>query len=177
MRALLAIALSVACDAGRPTAKPAATQSAENGTKPAQAPPATADASVTAPEDAAAATPSDGPHLIDWELGGLGTWKGNLVVGPMWRVVIDLDRKSMEITDPSGVKRSRKLTADAVATYTRLAKAMLAEPHSKPRNSCSDRQETLRVDTVSVSDSCPLEDPGAGALTGTISHELEKLGL
>lgn len=157
MRALLMIAMLAGCDAGE---------------KPTPPPPPSKPAPTPILDDAAIPAEPAEPHVIDWQVGGLGTWKNN-VGGILWHVAIDLDKKTLAVTDPGGITKQRVLAADAVQNYARLAKAVRAEPHSTPRHSCTDRSETLRIDILELSDSCPLADPAAGALTTVLGRELK----
>jgi len=157
MRALLLIATLAGCDAGeKPTPPP---------------PPKPAPTPIF--EDAAIPAEPAEPHVIDWQVGGLGSWKGKVVGGILWHVAIDLDKKTLAVTDPGGATKQRVLAADAVQEYARLAKAVRAEPQRPPQNSCTDRMETLRVDALSISDSCPIVQPGAAALTAVLGRELK----
>ncbi len=152
MRALLALLLVLGCDRG-PRAEPTAPP------PPAPAP--------------AVAAPPKRPHVIDHEVGGLGSWKGNAVTGIMWHVAIDLDKATISITDPGGARRQHALGADETTRYATLAQAVAAAPPYTPANSCTDRTETLRIDDLVLADSCPIAQRDAAALIATFLRELE----
>ncbi len=152
MRAVLVAvaALVIGCDAGVPPEKP-----------------------TPAPKPTPIPAEPPEPYFIDWQIGGLGSWKDKVVGGILWHVTIDLEKKTLAVTDPGGVTKARALSTDAVQTYARLAKAVREEPHRKPSHSCTDRSETLQIDTLVLADSCPLADPGAAALTAALGRELK----
>lgn len=156
MRSLLACLLILGCDAGvsptKPTPGPAQTPTPAPAPEPSQPAP---------------------PRVIDLQLGGLGVWKGNTVGGVLWHVRVDLTAAHLEITDPGGKTSDHALALDAVHEYTRLAEAARDEKHSPPRSSCTDRSEVLMIDTVVISDGCPLADPGASALSARLQRELK----
>ncbi len=150
MRALLALLLVLGCDKG-----PRAEHTAPPPPAPAVAP---------APK---------GPRVIDYEVGGLGSWKGQAVTGIMWHVAIDLDKATIAITDPGGATRQHALAADETKRYATLAKAVAAAPPYKPSNGCTDRSETLRIDDLVLADSCPIAQRDAAALIAVFQRELE----
>ena len=158
MRALLACLLILGCDAGAPPPTPA---------PPAPRPP------TREPAPAPKPAPPPALHVIDLQLGGLGVWKGNTVGGILWHVRVDLSAAHLAVTDPGGKTTEHALDADTVREYARLARVAHDEVHPPPRNSCTDRSEVLTIDTVVISDSCPLADPGAGALSAKLQRELE----
>src|SRR5690348_7306802 len=90
------------------------------------------------------------PRLIDWQLGGLGVWKGGTVGGLLWHVRIDLTAAHMSITDPGARTAERTLTPDRVRDYAKLALAARDEKHAAPSHACSDVSETLTIDTVTI---------------------------
>jgi hypothetical protein len=153
MRIALLAVVFVGCDAG-PLPEPP---------RPAPVPAPAIDAGVAAPTM---------PHAIEYKLGGLGVWK-DVVTGIMWRVEIDLPGASITVTDPGGVTKRRALTPDQVRDYTQLATAVRGQPIPKPTYGCTDRSETLRIDTLVLEDSCPIAQPAAHALITTIEPELK----
>jgi hypothetical protein len=158
--ALLAVVL-FACDAGSRPEKPVPRPPTPG---PAPVPSLVIDANL-----AEAAT----PRVIEWSVGGLGTWKDKLVTGIMWHVEIDLSGGAIKITDPGEVTKRHALTPDRVRDYTRLATAVRGEPVPAPSHSCTDRTETLRIDNLRLEDSCPIAQPAAHALIDVIQRELE----
>jgi hypothetical protein len=159
MRSLLACLLIVGCDAGPPTTKPA--------------PP------TPKPDVAPAAKPQPPPppplRVIDLQLGGLGVWKGNVVGGILYHVRVDLGAAHLAMTDPGGKTTEHELDAATVREYRQLAKVAHDEIHTPPKYSCTDRSEVLTIDTVAISDSCPLSDAGASALSARLQREFEQV--
>jgi hypothetical protein len=149
MRALLVPLLVLGCEAAEKSASPPRPAMAPQPAKPA------------------------GPHLIEWQVGGLGSWKGQAVTGIMWHVAVDLEKTTIAITDPGGVTSQRALAPDVAKDYARLARAVSEAPPYKPSNGCTDRSETLRIDNVVLSDTCPIAQRDAAALTAMLGRELE----
>lgn len=155
MRSLLVCLLIVGCDAGPSPTKPAPPPIPKPMPTPAPMPP----------------PPAPPLRVIDLQLGGLGVWKGT-VGGILWHVRVDLSAAKLAMTDPGGKTTEHALDAGTVHEYTRLAQVAHDEIHSPPKHSCTDRSEVLTIDTVVISDSCPLADPGASALSAKLQREL-----
>ena len=156
MRSLVACMLILGCDAGPQP-------------KPAPPPPAAKPAPTPVPTPAPPPPPL---RVIDLQLAGLGVWKG-MASEILWHVHLDLSTAHLAVTDPGGKTTERALDADVVREYTRLARVAHDEIHAQPSHSCTDRSEVLTIDALVLSDSCPLADPGASALSAKLQRELK----
>jgi hypothetical protein len=155
-RVVVAILLLAGCDAGvAPTPTPAPIRTAP--TPPPPPAPPTPPPPPTAVDD-----------RIDWELGGLGTWRGNVIGGVFCHVQIDFATHRATITDPDGTT-SQALTAGSERELRELAKAVHTEPVVQPSDSCTDRSEILHVGELTLRGSCPITSPAAASLIERLS--------
>jgi hypothetical protein len=145
--------LLAACDAGVPAPPPA--------------PVAHTAAPVAAPSDAPARPAASVEH-IEWEVGGLGTWRGQIFGGLMCHVESHLSSHRVAVTDPDGTTY-QALSAASEGQLRDLATVVRTEPVVPTSDACTDRSETLRVDDFSMRGSCPITQPGAAALIAVMS--------
>jgi hypothetical protein len=146
-RGVVALIVVAACDAGTPAPVALLVVAACDAGTPAPRPPVT---------------------TIDWELGGLGTWRGQTFGGTVCRVQLELPTHRFTVTDPDGATHP-PLSIVAERELLDLATAVLAEPVAPRSDSCTDRGETLRIDDHVLAQSCPIDQPGAAKLIAKLS--------
>jgi hypothetical protein len=145
--------LLAACDAGVPP--------------PVERTPAPVPHTAVAVEHARARPTASVEH-IDWEVGGLGTWRGQIFGGMMCHVESHLSSHRVAVTDPDGTTY-QTLSAASERQLRDLATVVRTEPVVPTSDACTDRSETLRVDDFSMRGSCPITQPGAAALIAVMS--------
>ena len=107
------------------------------------------------------------PRSINYMVGGLGSWRGN-VCGCMWRVDVDFATRVVIATDPDNKPWTRKLSPGEVDDFYAMAADAITEPKIKQSEATDAMEEIVMTfdDThdFRVSNSGQIQRPAAAKL-------------